>query len=122
LIGGMTQTRRWLRRAAAVTVAAGAALAGAPVTAASADAALTADVLCYAEGASSFVCWVNIAGGTAPYRTVWSGAPFSEVYTTAAAGKCTPGRAYSVSVAVTDASAASVTDPAYVVCKGGPPI
>jgi hypothetical protein len=116
----MTQTKRWLRRAAAA--AAGAVLAGAPMTAASADAALTADVICYAEGASSFVCSVNIAGGTAPYSTVWSGATFSEVYTTAASGRCTPGRAYSVSVTVTDAAAARVVDPAYFVCKGGPPI
>lgn len=118
----MTQTKRWLRRAAVTTVAAGAALAGAPVGAASAEAALTADVLCYAEGASSFFCWVNIAGGTAPYRTVWSGASFSEAYTTGAAGKCTPGRAYHVSVAVTDAAAVRVTDPAYFVCRGGPPV
>jgi hypothetical protein len=116
----MTGTNRWLRRA--VAVAAGAVLAGVPVSAASAEAALTAEALCYAEGAGSFVCWMTIAGGTAPYRTVWSGAPFSEVYTTAASGKCTPGRAYSVSVTVTDAASARVVDPAYFVCRGGPPI
>ncbi|MEU4162648.1 hypothetical protein [Actinoplanes sp. NPDC026670] len=118
----MTQTRKWLRRAAAVSASAGVALAIAPAGAASADAPLTADVVCYAEGASSFVCWVNIAGGTAPYSTVWSGASFGQVYTTGANGKCTPGRAYGVSVTVTDSAAGLVVDPAHFVCKGGPPI
>ncbi|MFD1367384.1 hypothetical protein [Actinoplanes sichuanensis] len=118
----MTQTREWLRRAAAVTVAAGVALTGAPVGAASAAAPLTAGVVCYAEGAGSFICWVGIAGGTAPYSTVWSGASFSEVYTTGASGKCTPGRAYTVSATVTDTAAGRVVDPAYFVCRGGPPI
>lgn len=119
----MAERRLSSWRVAAAALASGAAFAGLPASAALADtAALTGDVTCVPQGASIFECQLRIVGGTAPYRTTWSGATFTETFTTAALGKCTPGKAYRISVLITDATGAQATDPAYFICKGGPPV
>jgi len=110
-------------RVVAAALASGAAFAGLPASAAMADtAALTGDVICVPQGASIFECQLRITGGTAPYSTTWSGATFTETFTTAALGRCTPAKAYRISVIITDATGAQAADPAYFICKGGPPV
>lgn len=115
--------RRLSWRVVAATLASGAALAGLPASAAMADTApLTGDLICVPQGASIFECQLRITGGTAPYSTTWSGATFTETPTTAALGRCNPAKAYHVTVIITDATGAQATDPAYFICKGGPPV
>jgi len=118
----MTQRRLFRWRVTAAAVASGVALAGAPASAALADAALTGDLRCYPQGASIFECLVGVAGGTAPYTMAWSGATFTEAVTGAASGTCTPSKAYTVTVVITDAAGAQVSDLAHFICKGGPPV
>ncbi|RSM61650.1 hypothetical protein DMB66_24350 [Actinoplanes sp. ATCC 53533] len=110
-------------RVAAAALASGAAFAGLPAAAATADTvAPTGDLICVPQGASIFECQLRIAGGTAPYSTTWSGATFTETFTTAAVGRCNPAKAYRISVVITDAGGAQATDLAHFVCKGGPPV
>jgi len=119
----MVQRRLSSWRVAAAALASGAAVAGLPASAAMADtAAPTGNVICVPQGASIFECQLGIAGGTAPYSTTWSGATFTETFTTAAVGRCTPAKAYRVTVVITDATGAQASDLAYFICKGGPPV
>ena len=119
----MAQRRLSSWRVAAAALASGAAFAGLPASAAMADtAAPTGDLRCVPQGASIFECLLGITGGTAPYSTTWSGATFTETFTTAAVGRCNPTKAYRISVVITDATGAQATDLAYFICKGGPPV